>query len=97
MRRPSPPLLTIGAVLALGLLGAADAAAQPARPERADLPPTTIALTDLRAFRPTSANWRVAGDATADRARPLALVAKPDTNVLVNVPTNAAKKHLLTT
>ena len=97
MRRPSPPLLTIGAVLALGLLGAADAAAQPARPERADLPPNTIALTDLRAFRPTSANWRVAGDATADRARPLAVVAEPGTGVLVNVPTGAAKGHLLTT
>jgi len=97
MRRPSPSLLSIGALIALGLLGAVDAAAQPARPERADLPPNTIALTELRAFRPTSANWRVAGDATADRVRPLALVAEPGTGVLVNVPTDAAKGHLLTT
>ena len=97
MRHPSPALLAIGASLVLGLFGAVDAAAQPARPERADLPPNTIALTDLRAFRPTSANWRVAGDATADRARPLALVAEPGTGVLVNVPTDAAKGHLLTT
>jgi hypothetical protein len=93
MRHPSS-FFTSGVFVALGLLGAVDAAAQPARP---DLPPNTIALTDLRAFRPTSANWRIAGDATADRARALALVAEPGTGVLVNLPTDAAKGHLLTT
>jgi len=95
MRHPS--FLALGAFCALGLLGAVDASAQPARPEHADLPPSTIALTDLRAFRPTSANWRVAGDASADRTKQLALVAEPGTGVLVNVPTDAAKGHLLTT
>ena len=95
MRHPS--FLAFGAFCALGLLGSVEAAAQPARLERTDLPPSAIALTDLRAFRPTSANWRIAGDASADRARPLALVAEPGTGVLVNVPTDAAKGHLLTT
>src|SRR5258705_4560406 len=95
MRHPS--FLAIGAFCALALLGAIDADAQPARAERADLPPNTIALTDLRGFRPTSANWRIVGDATADRTRPLALVAEPGTGVLVNSPTDAAKGQLLTT
>ena len=43
MRHPS--FLAIGAFCALVLLGVTNAAAQPARPERADLPPNTIALT----------------------------------------------------
>ena len=95
MRHPS--FLAFGAFCTLALLGSSQAAAQPARLERTDLPPSAIALTDLRAFRPTSANWRIAGDASADRARPLALLAEPGTGVLVNVPTDAAKGHLLTT
>jgi hypothetical protein len=92
-----PTFLAFGAFCTLALLGSVEAAAQPARLERTDLPPSAIALTDLRAFRPTSANWRIAGDVSADRARPLALVAEPGTGVLVNVPTDAAKGHLLTT
>jgi 3-keto-disaccharide hydrolase len=92
-----PFLSALGVACALGMLGAPKAAAQPARLERADLPPNTIALTDLRGFRPTTANWRVAGDASVDRNRPNVLAAEPGAGVLVNTPTDAAKGHLLTT
>jgi hypothetical protein len=72
-------------------------APEPPDPAAGLLPAQSITLTDLRAFRPTAANWRIAGGATADRSRNLALQAEPGTGVLVNSPTDAAKGHLLTT
>jgi hypothetical protein len=72
-------------------------APEPPDPAAGLLPAQSITLTDLRAFRPTAANWRIAGGATADRSRDLALQAEPGTGVLVNSPTDAAKGHLLTT
>ena len=83
--------------LTLTALFSSVAAAQPSRPERADLAPQTVSLATLGAFRPTSANWTVAGGAAADRSRPLALVAEPGTGVLVDLPTDAAKGNLFTT
>jgi hypothetical protein len=72
-------------------------APEPPDPAAGLLPAQSIPLTDLRAFRPTAANWRIAGGATADRSRALALQAEPGTGVLVNSPSDAAKGHLLTT
>jgi len=72
-------------------------APEPPDPAAGLLPAQSIPLTDLRAFRPTAANWRIAGGATADRSRNLALQAEPGTGVLVNSPSDAAKGHLLTT
>src|SRR5215217_3310757 len=72
-------------------------APEPPDPAAGLLPAQSIPLTDLRAFRPTGANWRIAGGATADRSRNLALQAEPGSGVLVNTPTDAAKGHLFTT
>src|SRR4029078_5881955 len=72
-------------------------APEPPDPSAGLLPARSIPLTDLSAFRPTSANWRVAGGATVDRNRALALQGEPGTGVLVNSPTDAAKGHLFTT
>ncbi|HEU4723147.1 MAG TPA: family 16 glycoside hydrolase [Gemmatimonadaceae bacterium] len=72
-------------------------APEPPDPRAGLLPAQTIPLTDLRAFRPTAANWRVAGGASVDRARALALTGEAGSGVLVNSPTDAAKGHLLTT
>ena len=101
MRRPF--LLSLTALLAsvpLRVAGAqmpAPHAPEPPDPNAGLLPAQSISLADLRAFRPTSANWRVAGGATVDRTRDLALAAEAGTAVLVNSPTDAAKGHLFTT
>ena len=100
MRRPS--LLSFSALLASAALQAASAqmpaphAPEPPDPRAGLLPPQSISLADLRAFRPTSANWRIAGGATVDRSRDLALAADAGSGVLVNSPTDAAKAHLFT-
>ena len=93
--------LSLAALLSSAALSLAPAQA-PHAPEPPDpmaglLPAQSIPLTDLRGFRPTSANWRVAGGASVDRTRNLALQAEPGTGVLVNSPTDAAKGHLFTT
>ena len=84
-------------IIALCALLASAAGAQPARPEHAALPPNALSLADLGAFRQASANWRVVGDVSADRARRNALATEPGTGILVNQPTDAAKGHLFTT
>ena len=98
MRRP---VLCLAALLWATALTTASAQAphapEPPDPAAGLLPAQAIPLTDLTAFRPTAANWRVAGGATVDRGRALALQAEPGTGVLVNSPTDAAKGHLFTT
>ncbi|MEO8620057.1 MAG: family 16 glycoside hydrolase [bacterium] len=63
----------------------------------AEFPPQLISLANLNAFRPTSANWRIAGAATADRDHSRALTGAAGTGVLVNAPSAAAKAPLFTT
>ena len=93
--------LSLAALLSSAALSLASAQAphapEPPDPTAGLLPAQSIPLADLRAFRPTAANWRVAGGASADRSRNLALQAEPGTGVLVNSPTDAAKGHLFTT
>jgi len=94
-------LLCLAALLSATALTSTSAQAphapEPPDPAAGLLPAQSITLTDLRAFRPTAANWRVAGGATVDRSRALALQAEPGSGVLVNSPTDAAKGHLFTT
>lgn len=61
------------------------------------LPPQSVSLATLDAFRPTSGNWRIVGAVAADRSLPLAMTAEPGTGLLVNTPTNDARANLLTT
>jgi hypothetical protein len=89
MRRLLP--FTLSALLTS--VGGAQAPAAPA----GDLPPQTVPLASMSAFRPTSANWKVAGGAAADRSTALALTGDPGTGVLVNVPASGAQGHLFTT
>ena len=95
-------LLSFSALLASAALRAAGAqmpaphAPEPPDPRAGLLPAQSISLADLRAFRPTSANWRIAGGATVDRSRNLALEGEAGTGVLVNSPTDAARGHLFT-
>jgi hypothetical protein len=99
MRRPY--FLCLAALLSATASSAISAQAphapEPPDPAAGLLPARSISLNDLSAFRPTSANWRVAGGAAADRTSALALKAEPGTGVLVNSPTEAAKGHLFTT
>ena len=99
MRRPY--FLCLATLLSAAALPIASAQAphapEPPDPSAGLLPTQPIPLTDLGAFRPTAANWRVAGGAAADRSRSLAMQAEPGTGVLVNSPTDAAKGHLFTT
>jgi len=94
-------IVCLAALLSATALTTASAQAphapEPPDPAAGLLPAQSIPLTDLRPFRPTAANWRVAGGATVDRSRALALQAEPGTGVLVNSPTDAAKGHLFTT
>jgi hypothetical protein len=99
MRRPS--ILCFATLLLVAALPTVSAQAphapEPPDPSTGLLPARSVPLNDLGAFRPTSANWRVAGGAAVDRARALALQGEPGTGVLVNSPTDAAKGHLFTT
>ena len=99
MRRPYFICLTtlLSAAAISSATAQAPHAPEPPDPSAGLLPAQPIPLTDLGAFRPTAANWRVAGGAAADRGKSLALQAEPGTGVLVNAPTDAAKGHLFTT
>ena len=98
-RHASPVLPRVRCVLRrsacsapLGGRRAAGALAAPTSPRRTDR------AHDLRAFRPTSVQLARGRRAhRADRARRSHSSAEPGTGVLVNVPTDAAKGHLLTT
>ena len=83
-------------ILFAATLASTGSAQSPAGPSRA-LPPQSVALTSLNAFRPTSANWRIVGAATADRILPLAMAEEPGTGVLVNTPAPGARGNLFTT
>ncbi|MEO5814226.1 MAG: family 16 glycoside hydrolase [Gemmatimonadaceae bacterium] len=72
-------------------------AAQAPPPASSELAPQVVSLADLSAFRTTSANWRIAGNVSADRNRALALLATPGSGVLVNMPTTAARAPLVST
>jgi len=65
-------------------------------PRSIELPYQTIPLATLSGFRAPSANWTIAGGATADRSHPLALTADPGTGVLVNQPTTSVHGPLVT-
>ncbi len=59
--------------------------------------PQVVQLTNLDAFRPTNTNWKIAGGASADRGRALALAASPGSGVVVNVPVGSVRSPLITT
>ncbi len=61
------------------------------------LPFQTLPLGDLSAFRPTGANWQVAGNALSDYTLTGSLDAPTGSGVLVNQMTETAKDNLFTT
>ena len=83
-------------ILFAATLAATGSAQAPTAPSRA-LPPEAVSLASLSAFRPTSANWKIVGAATADRSLPLAMAEEPGTGVLINTPAPGARGNLLTT
>ncbi len=88
-RRLLPVLLVVAA--------ATTGVAQGPPGQDTDLPPQSISLASLAAFRAPTANWRVAGSAAADRNVALALTADAGTGVLVNTPAPGRNGHLFTT
>jgi hypothetical protein len=80
------------AIVAALLVSAAPLAAQ-----TASLAPDSVALTDLRSFRPTAGNWRVVGEAAAAGVSDSTLATTPGTGVLVNIPTEKQRSNLFTT
>ena len=83
-------------ILLAATFAATGRAQAPTAPSRAPLP-DSVSLASLSAFRPTSANWKIVGAATADRNRPLAMAEEPGTGVLVNTPAPGARGNLFTT
>src|SRR5688572_21452570 len=61
------------------------------------LPPESVPLDSLAAFRPTRGNWAIAGGVAGDPRRDAALTAAPGTGVLVNNPRPAAPNDPLVT
>jgi hypothetical protein len=83
-------------LLATGLLACSGAVL--AQPPAAR--PATMPLTDLSAFQKPSANWRVAGEASASLSQANQLTSQPGSGVLVNIPVKAEfgqQYNLLTT
>ncbi|MFC5411949.1 family 16 glycoside hydrolase [Larkinella bovis] len=60
------------------------------------LPLTPLPLTDLSAFRPTTANWKIVGNVFANRQIDQALEAFPGTGVLANLSDPQNRGHLFT-
>lgn len=67
-------------------------------PSRAQslLPPESVALDSLAAFKSPGANWQLGGGLGGDPRREKTLQALPGHGVLVNNPTDAAKADLFT-
>ena len=61
------------------------------------LPPESVPLDSLAAFRPTRGNWVVAGGLAGDPRRDQVLAAAPGTGVLVNNPRPGAPNDALAT
>lgn len=60
------------------------------------LPPDRVALDSPGEFRPGAGNWRVAGGIAGDPRRDKTFAAADGKGVLVNLPTTAARSHLVT-
>jgi hypothetical protein len=60
------------------------------------LPLTPLPLTDLSAFQPTTANWKIAGNVFADRRVDQALEGFPGTGILANLSDPQNRGHLFT-
>jgi hypothetical protein len=58
---------------------------------------TPVALTDLQAFQPVTANWQLAGDVSFDLLKAGKGKTTPGTGVLVNKPGKKENGHLFTT
>lgn len=71
----------LGSAAVAALAGSAPLAAQ----TQPTLPPDSIALHDLSAFRDPPSSWRIVGDVSADRRREHHLEAESGTGVLVNL------------
>jgi hypothetical protein len=78
----------------LTLTGAAQA--QQSAPPPARLPPDTLNLRDLSAFRSPPASWRVVGGAAADPARADRISTEPGQGVLANVAAPGSGQDLVT-
>jgi hypothetical protein len=63
---------------------------------REALPFTEIDLNDLSAFKPTSANWQIAGNVIADRKKEKTLIPSDGTGILLNTNDQEKNKPLFT-
>jgi hypothetical protein len=63
--------------------------------QAAQFPFQRINLDDMSAWKPAAANWRIAGDASADMAVNEAMTAQPGKGVLVNLPTAKLRDNLV--
>ncbi|CAG5000107.1 hypothetical protein DYBT9275_02389 [Dyadobacter sp. CECT 9275] len=61
------------------------------------LPLRSLPLNDLSAFKPTTANWQIVGNAYADRHVAQMLAAMPGKGVLANISDTQNRGHLFTT
>jgi len=60
------------------------------------LPLVTLPLNDLSAFKPTTGNWQIVGNAFADRNVPQMLEGMPGKGVLANISDAKNRAHLFT-
>lgn len=81
----------------LALAGSLVAATVPGRAQQSTGAAwTNVGLTDLSGFRNAGANWKIAGDVSADFTKKEDMTPKPGTGILVNLPSPQAKTNLLT-
>ena len=83
----SRPTLAFAGALLFGLVARAQSL----------LPPESVALDSLAAFRPVAANWRLAGGLGGDPRHDKFLTPLAGTDLLVCTPTKEAREHLFTT
>src|SRR5262245_39488146 len=60
------------------------------------LPPDPVRLDNLSAFRPVTANWKLASDLAGDPRQDKILSVADGTGILVCNPTKEARGHLFT-
>ena len=85
-RRTTTRLLLIPLTAA----AARNATAQNPVATSADLPPATLALSDMTALRAGAGNWKIVGSVATDRLNSPALVTSAGNGVLVNAASGAA-------
>jgi hypothetical protein len=94
MTKNSKLLKRVGRLTLLVWIGAVHIVSAQSRSDESDM--MVLPLNDMSAFRPVADNWRIGGEAIADRNQKEAMKATFGKGVLINIPMEKKKDNLVT-